>query len=163
AGAPTLRFQPRRQSAGFRRRPDPALGREPRKVITGGHDMRRIMRLLAVAGLAGGGSGPGPPPPPGASPPQGAPPPPVRRCRARPVCAVAYSPDGTTIASASGDQTVKLWSTATELEVATLRGHTGAVWCVAFGPDGKTLASGSDDRTIRLLDVATGQEKATLK
>ena len=75
---------------------------------------------------------------------------------------VAFSPDGHKLASASGDQTVKLWDAATGMEIRTLRGHTKNVACVAFSPDGQRLASSSADLTVRVWDVATGQEIHTL-
>ena len=71
---------------------------------------------------------------------------------------MAYSPDGKTLASGSGDKTIKLWDVATGKEQATLKGHTDWVTSVAFSPDGKTLASGSEDKTIKLWDVATGKQ-----
>src|SRR2546430_1488517 len=73
------------------------------------------------------------------------------------------SPDGARIASASGDQTVKLWDAATGQETATLKGHTGEVYSVAFSPDGARIASASEDGKVKVWDATTGQENATLK
>ena len=78
------------------------------------------------------------------------------------VFSVSFSPDGATLASGSGDETVRLWDVATGTLKATLTGHTWAVSSVSFSPDGATLASGSGDETVRLWDVATGTLKATL-
>ncbi len=79
-----------------------------------------------------------------------------------PVISVAFSPDGKTLASASGDSTVKLWDVSTRQELATLNEHKDSVHSVAFSPDGKTLASASGDSTVKLWDVSTRQELATL-
>jgi WD40 repeat protein len=74
------------------------------------------------------------------------------------VGSVAFSPDGKTLASASGDQTIRLWDVASGQQIGEpLQGHTDGVWSVAFSPDGQTLASGSGDDTIILWEVTTGQ------
>ena len=71
------------------------------------------------------------------------------------VVSVAFSPDGSILASGSRDHTVQLWDTVTELPIATLIGHTAMARSVAFSPDGSILASGGHDSTVRLWDVAT--------
>jgi predicted NACHT family NTPase len=69
---------------------------------------------------------------------------------------LTFSPDGTTLASASFDKTVKLWDIRTGECIKTLQGH-GRVNSVSISPDGTTLASGSDDKTVKLWDIHTGE------
>lgn len=79
------------------------------------------------------------------------------------VWAVAFSPDGNTLASGSFDTTVRLWDVHTGQCRNILHGHTSWIRSVAFSPDGGTLASGSEDETINLWDVKKGERLKTLR
>lgn len=74
------------------------------------------------------------------------------------VLSVAFSPDGTKLASGSGDTTVRMWDLNTECPLYTCEGHRGWVLYVAFSPDGKTLASAGMDKVIHIWDAATGKQ-----
>jgi WD40 repeat protein len=75
------------------------------------------------------------------------------------VWAIAFSPDGKTLASGSMDHTVRLWNLEPGELTATLEGHAKRVLAVAFSPDGRALASGSQDDSVRLWDVTTLTER----
>jgi len=71
---------------------------------------------------------------------------------------VAFSADGSLLASAYGDGTVRLWNPATEQAAgAPLRAGGEGVTGLAFSPGGTLLATGDADGTVRLWDPATGQ------
>jgi WD40 repeat protein/serine/threonine protein kinase len=73
------------------------------------------------------------------------------------VTTLTFSPDGQTLATATGfDETdIRLWDVATGQETGRLEGHGSWVGSLVFWPDGKKLASASADQTIRVWDVAS--------
>jgi sugar lactone lactonase YvrE len=81
----------------------------------------------------------------------------------QPVVAIAISPNSQTLASGSGDRTIKIWNLATGEEIRTLSGHAREVNSVAISPNGQTLVSGSGDSTIKVWNLSTGAEIRTLK
>jgi WD40 repeat protein len=74
----------------------------------------------------------------------------------------AVGPDGRMLASASSDQTLRLWDAAAGRLLHLLVGHDAAVNACAFSPDGRLLASAGADRTLRLWNVADGTLGALL-
>ncbi len=80
----------------------------------------------------------------------------ILRGHKRAISCIKFSPNGTWIASASADATIKIWSSSTGALEHTLEGHLAGVNTLTWSPDSTTLASGSDDKSIRLWDVATG-------
>src|SRR4051794_20186665 len=83
----------------------------------------------------------------------------VRWRHGGPVLALAFAPDGKTLASVSGDGTLRLWETASGKERQRFLGHKGEIRGLAFAPDGKSLLTGGADGTARLWDVKTGKER----
>lgn len=77
------------------------------------------------------------------------------------VQSVAFSPDGTQLASGSEDGTARIWDVATGAEVLSME-HPDYVRSVAFSPDGSLIVTGADDGVVRLWDAATGDSVAEL-
>ena len=77
--------------------------------------------------------------------------------------AVAFSPDGSLLATGDSNGYLRLWQVTTGQQRLICRGHAGWVLAVDFSPDGKKLASGSNDQDVRLWDVQTGNGLKTLQ
>jgi len=71
------------------------------------------------------------------------------------VTSVAFSPDGTMIASAGTN--IKLWSVKSDRLINTIDKHTDYINVIAFSPDGSKIASASNDRTVKVWDVPNGK------
>jgi WD40 repeat protein len=78
------------------------------------------------------------------------------------VNAMAFSPDGQRLATASDDGTVKLWYVSSGSQDRELYGHRGSTNCLAFSADGALLVTGSDDKTVKIWSAYSGTEKKSL-
>ncbi len=77
------------------------------------------------------------------------------------VFGLALRPDGAQLATASFDETVRLWNLALDRPAGVFRGHSDFVYAVAYTPDGQALLTGSKDRTIKRLSTRTLKEERT--
>ena len=78
------------------------------------------------------------------------------------VRSVAFSHDSTRLASASFDNTVKIWDASSGDCLQTLGGHSHWVSSVAFSHDSTRLASASDDNMVKIWDASSGDCLQTL-
>jgi len=76
---------------------------------------------------------------------------------------VAFSPDGTLLATDSQEGFVRIWEMGSWNCVYTMRGHDNRVRTLAFSPDGARLVSGSDDGTMKLWEIETSTCLQTLR
>ncbi|HLX58106.1 MAG TPA: WD40 repeat domain-containing protein [Ktedonobacteraceae bacterium] len=79
------------------------------------------------------------------------------------VSAVAWSPDGKRIASASGDQTAQVWDASDGSHVLTYRGHSSDVLALAWSPNGQYIATGSVDTTVQIWNSTSGARVYTYR
>jgi WD40 repeat protein/tRNA A-37 threonylcarbamoyl transferase component Bud32 len=75
---------------------------------------------------------------------------------------VVYSPDGSRIATAGQDGTVRIWNPLTREELHTLRGHRSFVNSVCFSNGGRMLISAGEDEAVKFWDPVTGREREGL-
>ena len=77
------------------------------------------------------------------------------------VNALAWSPDGKLIASASDDTFVQIFEAGSGQRKAIYRGHTEEVAAVGWSPDGKLIASGGEDKTVQIWNASSGAKVLT--
>src|SRR5262249_46087957 len=76
----------------------------------------------------------------------------------RDVTAVAFSPNGVHLASASEDGTVKVWEVQTGQEILSLKGHADRAWAVAFSPDGRLISAINVKGIWQTWEATSGQD-----
>jgi len=85
-----------------------------------------------------------------------------RRCGSLSGHHIAFSKDGSRIATGSRHEEIQVVNAGTGEEISAWAGHDAAVLCVAISPDGQTIATGGMDNAIKIWDMRTGREVRTL-
>jgi WD40 repeat protein len=78
------------------------------------------------------------------------------------ISAIAFSPDGSILATGSLDHSIRLWDFAKRERIATLHGHLTEVWALTFSPDGETLATGGKGGEVKLWPTRQQQKADVL-
>ncbi|HMC65359.1 MAG TPA: hypothetical protein VKI65_10515 [Gemmataceae bacterium] len=88
----------------------------------------------------------------------------LRRFKVNPnrIFALSFSPDGETLASAGGDNRIRLWEAATGRPALPLQGHVSGITALAFGPEGRELVAADRGGSVRVWEPATGKELRVL-
>lgn len=79
------------------------------------------------------------------------------------VWSVAFSPDGSRLATGSKDRRLRLWDVETGAELIALGRHSGTVMCIAWSPDGTQIATGGFDGTVCLWDSLSRADRARIE
>jgi WD40 repeat protein len=77
--------------------------------------------------------------------------------------AVTFAPDGSRLAAAGEDGSIRLWDVATNRQDCWLPGHDDTVLGLAFSPDGRWLASAGADKVVMIWNAASGRKERNLE